>query len=462
MNQAEFDYPCGQVVFDYDGGKVNVCINSVSTENTLVPSPNLMEEARRLMGDTIKNTVFHQAPECSGEKGESATKQDRMQKSVDMVKDWVMTIPTTYEDEPHNDSESVDTAIEPTEVAYPSSPARITVIDDEDDDDDGDDAAVAVPKKKKRTDVVTTTIAGRKIQYTVDNERGELRMRTTESAANDTSTDDLTATNTFTSASFSSFEQIETLKIVRHVETGQYDWLTMIGHAMEAPPVPLTLPGFLLKSDPLAYETIDIMKAHDYANHFVRETDDCGEFLDQRKEQREKIRKLQLVDYFERKRNARFEAISADRSLELPQPGPDERDKIPNYAIWLREVLQYAEIEKKRLTQLQPLNNIGRCRAARTELIRNFDVPIERRTRSASSPNWLGRTIYEHFGEYFSLGMARLEFEIAGRNQREGCHISAHDDNITHYFVSRNNSPSTMVDPMDLLEDPYGFFRPTS
>ncbi|KAK6033033.1 hypothetical protein OSTOST_00758 [Ostertagia ostertagi] len=479
MNQAEFDYPCGQVVFDYEGGKVSVSINNVNAEDTRVPTPNLIEEARRLMGDTVKNTVgvllsfiewqarsvpenfvqvFHPIPQVNNE---LSLKRDRVQKSVDKVKNWVMTIPTTYEDDVDNDLECMDTSNEPMEVVYPSSPARITVIDDEDDDDD---PAVHIPRKKRKgpqNDTVTTTIAGRKIQYSIDTERGVLKMKTMDSALNDASTDDLTATNTFTSASFSSFDQIETLKIIRSTDTGELNWLAMIENALEAAPPPETLPTFLQKSESLAYQTIDIMKAHEYANHFVRETNDDGEFLDLRKEQREKIRQFQLVDYFERRRNARFEAISSDKSLEMPRPGPGERDKIPLYALWLREVLQYAEIEKKRLTQLKPVNFVGRCRAARSEMIREFDVPTKRKKRSASSPPWLGRTIYDHFGEFFSLGMARLEYEVAGRNLREEGQLGAHDDTITHYFVSRNNSPSTVVDPLELLENPYAFFRPT-
>lgn len=43
-------------------------------------------------------------------------------------------------------------------------------------------------------------------------------MKTMDSIANDDSTDDLTATNTFSTASFNSFDQIETLKIIRSKE----------------------------------------------------------------------------------------------------------------------------------------------------------------------------------------------------------------------------------------------------
>ncbi|XGW33206.1 hypothetical protein V3C99_017574 [Haemonchus contortus] len=462
MNQAEFDYPCGQVVFDYSGGKVNVCINTVENESAEPPSPSLIDEARRLMGDAVKNTVFHPSTPVAEEKEDMVMKSDRIQKSVDLVKNWVMTIPSTY-DEVQNDSKSRDTVEDYTEITYPSSPARITVIDDEDDDEE-DESPSPIPKKKRKqsqSDTVTTTIAGRKIWYNIDTEQGLLKMKSVDSNVTDASTDCLTATNTITTASFNSFDQIETLKIIRSPETGELDWLAMIENALEAAPPPETLPSFLQKNEPLEYQTIDIMKAHEYANHFVRDTDINGEFLDLRKQTREKIRQFQLVDYFERKRNARFEAISSNKSLEMPRPGPDERDKIPMYAIWLRDVLQYAEIEKKRLTALKPINNIGRCRAARSEMIREFNLPIKRRKRSTSSPSWLGRTIYDHFGEFFSLGMARLEYEVAGRNMHEEGQVGTHDDTITHYFVSRNNSPSTMIDPLDLLEDPYAYFRPT-
>ncbi|KAK5975007.1 hypothetical protein GCK32_002359 [Trichostrongylus colubriformis] len=460
MNQAEFEYPCGQVVFDFDGGKVSVRINCLASGNIEAPAPSLVDEARRLMGDAVKNTVFDPTPEDIKEKEVLAIRRDRVQKSVDMVTNWMLSIPSTCDDV-NPDSPSMDTVIEPMEIAYPSSPARITVIDDEDDFES--DGSVSVPRKKKKgpqIDTVTTTIAGRKIQYNVDADHGVLKMKTMDSVGNDASTDDLTATNTLTSASFSSFDRIETLKIIRSAETGEFNWTAMIENALEAAPPPVTLPSFLQKNDSLAYQTIDIMKAHEYANHFIRETDENGEFLDLRKEQREKIRQFQLVDYFERRRNARFEAISSDLYLEMPRPSPDQRDKIPLYAGWLRQVLQFAEIERKRLTMLSPVNHVGRCRAARSEVIREFAVPVKRRPRSASTPSWFGRTIYEHFGEFLPLGMARLEYEIAGRKGKEG-QLGARDDTITHYFVSRNNSPSTLVDPLELLANPYGFFSAT-
>lgn len=57
------------------------------------------------------------------------------------------------------------------------------------------------------------------------------------------------------------------------------------------------------------------MKLHEHANHFVHETDEDGEFLDQRKEMREKIKPFQRVDYFERRRNARFVALTIHRNV---------------------------------------------------------------------------------------------------------------------------------------------------
>lgn len=45
---------------------------------------------------------------------------------------------------------------------------------------------------------------------------------------------------------------------------------------------------------------------------------------------------------------SRFEAISSGKPLEMPRPAPGERDKLPLYAGWLREALQYADIERKR------------------------------------------------------------------------------------------------------------------
>lgn len=57
QNQAEFNYPCGQVVFGFECGTVNVCINKPTSEVTPQPSAEAAEEARRIMGNAVDNTV---------------------------------------------------------------------------------------------------------------------------------------------------------------------------------------------------------------------------------------------------------------------------------------------------------------------------------------------------------------------------------------------------------------------
>ncbi|VDM58659.1 unnamed protein product [Angiostrongylus costaricensis] len=454
--QVELDCPCGQVVFFFESGKVGVNINSLSTENVHVPDTVLAEEGRRIMGDCVKNTVFDPLTIIEQEKGNNLTvKHERMKKSIEIVKDWVMSVSSTYNDEVHCETTDVGVeCVEPMEVIYPSNPAHVTVIEDVDDESDSLASVVLKQAKKKccNFDTVTTTIAGRRIEYSVNCADGVLKMKTMDSLTDDTSTDNLSATNTITTASFNSFDQIETLKIIRSHETGELNWIAMIKNALDAIPAPKMMPAFLRRSGSSDCQ-IDVMKAHEHANHFVQELDENGEFIDQRKEQRERIRQFQHVDYFERKRN------TSGTSLEFTVPKADERDKVPLYALWISEVVRYADIERKRMMQLRPINNVGRCRAARSEMIREFAIPCKRARRCNSTPPWFGRTVYEHYGDDLSLGMARLEYEISGRKMQPDPQIGSHDDAITHYFVSRNNSPSTMVDPLELLENPYSFFE---
>ncbi|KAK6766683.1 hypothetical protein RB195_026141 [Necator americanus] len=462
QNQAEFNYPCGQVVFGFECGTVNVCINKPLPESVPQPSTEEIEEARRIMGNVVDNTIFHPTT-INIHSDELSLKSHRMKKSVEAVKRWVASIQSTSVDEIENGDLTIIRGDEHMEVVYPSSPARVQIIDDEDDDDTEFGSCELTTRKCCDSDTITTVIAGRKIQYTVDCEQGYLKMKTMDSTVNDDSTDDLTATNTFSTASFNSFDQIETLKIIRSKETGELDWMAMIQNALEAAPPPETLPGFLLKKESADYRTLDIMKLHEHANHFVRETDEDGEFLDQRKEMREKIKPFQRVDYFERRRNARFEKINSSTPLEMPRPGPGTLDQLPAYGIWIHQVSVYAELEKKRLMALKPVDNIGRCRAARSEMIRGFSIPSKQRKRSASAVYWLGRTMREHFGEYIELGMSRLEYEKtqSGKEKSDSRGFGS-DDVITDYFISRNNTPTTLVDPSELAENPYSYFRPTN
>ncbi|KAJ1368377.1 hypothetical protein KIN20_029500 [Parelaphostrongylus tenuis] len=103
-----------------------------------------------------------------------------------------------------------------------------------------------------------------------------------------------------------SLAEVLTLKIIRFHETGKLNWIAMIDNALDTVPPPKIMPDFLRTSGLLSDCQIDVMKAHEHANHFAKELDENGEFIDQRKEQREKMREFQLVDYFERRRNARF------------------------------------------------------------------------------------------------------------------------------------------------------------
>ncbi|KAL6722527.1 hypothetical protein Aduo_017643 [Ancylostoma duodenale] len=460
QNQAEFNYPCGQVVFGFGCGTVNVCINKPAPEPTPQPSTEAVEEARRIMGNAVDNTVFHPST-VHIQPDELSLKNHRIKKSVEAVRQWVASIQdTVLEDIENGGLPSADD--ERMEVVYPSSPARVQVIDDEDDDTELSSYEEVPTKKCCDTETITAVIAGRKIQYAVDCEQGFLKMKTMDSIANDDSTDDLTATNTFSTASFSSFDQIETLKIIRSKENGELDWMAMIQNALEAAPPPETLPGFMLKKEPVDYKTLDVMKLHEHANHFVHETDEDGEFLDQRKEMREKIKPFQRVDYFERRRNARFEQLKSSTPLEMPRPGPGCLDQLPAYGIWVHQVVVYAELEKKRLMALKPVDNVGRCRAARSEMIRGFSVPSKQKKRSASAVYWLGRTMREHFGEYIEFGMSRMQYEKTSGKERNDARGFGSDDVITDYFVSRNNTPTTLVDPLELVENPYSYFRPTN
>ncbi|KAJ1357372.1 hypothetical protein KIN20_015508 [Parelaphostrongylus tenuis] len=136
------------------------------------------------------------------------------------------------------------------------------------------------------------------------------------------------------------------------------------------------------------------MKTHGHANDFVKELDENGEFIDQRKNNEKKSKNLNLwiisnagetldkgiVPIF-----VRFEAITSGTPLELARPQADDVDKVPLYAAWILEVVRYAEIERKRMTQLRPINNVGRCRAARSEMIRDFAIPCKRRRRDRQS-----------------------------------------------------------------------------
>ncbi|EYC07083.1 hypothetical protein Y032_0072g679 [Ancylostoma ceylanicum] len=465
QNQAEFHYPCGQVVFNFECGTVNVSINKPIPEPTPEPCTEAVEEARRIMGNAVDNTMFHPST-LNIQPDELSLKNHRIKKSVEAVRQWVASIQdTVLEDIENGGLPTADTVVsddERMEVVYPSSPARVQVIDDEDDDTELSSCEEVPTKKCCDTETITTVIAGRKIQYAVDCDQGFLKMKTMDSIANDDSTDDLTATNTFSSASFSSFDQIETLKIIRSKETGELDWMAMIQNALEAAPPPETLPGFMLKKEPVDYKTLDVMKLHEHANHFVHETDEDGEFLDQRKEMREKIKPFQRVDYFERRRNARFEQLKSSTPLEMPRPGPGCLDQLPAYGIWVHQVVVYAELEKKRLMALKPVDNVGRCRAARSEMIRGFSVPSKQRKRSASAVYWLGRTMREHFGEYIEFGMSRMQYEKTSGKERNDARGFGSDDVITDYFVSRNNTPTTLVDPLELVENPYSYFRPTN
>uniref|UniRef100_A0A0K0DMI2 [Histone H3]-lysine(4) N-trimethyltransferase n=1 Tax=Angiostrongylus cantonensis TaxID=6313 RepID=A0A0K0DMI2_ANGCA len=419
--QVELDCPCGQVVFFFDSGKVGVNINSLSTENVHVPDPVLAEEGRRIMGDCVKNTVFDPLTIVEQEKGNSLTmKHDRMKKSIEIVKDWVMTVSSTYDDEVHCETTDAGVeCVEPVEVMCPSSPAHVTVIEDVDDESGSLASVVSKQTKKKccNIDTVTTTIAGRRIEYSVNCADGVLKMKTMDSLTDDTSTDNLSATNTITTASFNSFDQIETLKIIRSHETGEFNWIAMIKSALDGIPAPKITPDFLRGSG----------------------SSDC---------QIDVYAELHLIDF-----------NNSETSLEFTMPKADERDKVPLYALWISEVVRYADIERKRMMQLRPINNVGRCRAARSEMIREFAIPCKRARRCNSTPPWFGRTVYEHYGDDLSLGMARLEYEISGRKMQPDPQIGSHDDAITHYFISRNNSPSTMVDPLELLENPYSFFQ---
>ncbi|VDL77935.1 unnamed protein product [Nippostrongylus brasiliensis] len=455
LEQAEFHYPCGQMVFDFERGKVVVSENELANKNEVEIPMSLKEEAKRIMEDLVQDTVF--CPSSPTNDRRLLAAHDPIQNSVELVKNWVMTIPVTYDDVEQDDSHSVDMEDESVETICEKHPARVTVIDD---NDIGDPAAPQ-EAKSEFVDTVMTTIAGHRIQYAIDDKHGLLKMKTATSGVNYAATDELSVTNTLTTASFNSLDQIETLNIIRDSNTGELNWLAMIEHALEATPTPETLPSFLQKNQGLTYQTMDIMDAHERANHFVRETSDKGEFLDLRKDRRDQIRQFQKVDYFERRRSARYEAIGSDKPLEMSRPPSGEVDKVPQYGIWVQEVAQYADIERKRLMQLKPINNVGRCRAARSEAIREFELPVKRRKRPTSAPVWSGRTLIEHFGEYLSFGMARLEFE---NNKQNGSteRIDSKDDTITHYFISRNNSPSTIIDPLELLADPYARFRPTS
>ncbi|CAJ0609911.1 unnamed protein product [Cylicocyclus nassatus] len=460
-NQAEFNYPCGQVVFGFECGTVNVCINKPIPADVPQLSNEAMEEAQRIMGSAVENTIFHPS---TGQHGDLSLKSHRMKKSVEAVRKWVASIQETAVDEReyaelqtslHHEGECMD-------VVYPSSPARVQVIDDEDDDTEF--GSCELPSKKCcDANTVTTVIAGRKIQYTVDCEQGYLKMKTVDSTANDESTDDLTAANTFSTASFNSLDQIETLKIIRSKDTGELDWIAMIQNALDAAPLPETLPRFMLRKESSDYKILDVMKCHEYANHFVHETNEDGEFLDQRKEMREKIKQFQKIDYYERRRNARFEKIKSSTPLEMPRPDLSTLDQFPAYGIWIHQIVLYAEMEKKRLMGLKPIDNVGRCRAARSELIRGFAVASKQRKRSASAVSWLGRTMREHFGDYIELGMSRLQYERAqSGKERDDARGFGSDDVITDYFVSRNNTPTTLMDPAELIENPYAYFRPTN
>ncbi|VDK41278.1 unnamed protein product [Cylicostephanus goldi] len=450
-NQAEFNYPCGQVVFGFECGTVNVSINKPTLANVPQLSTEAMEEAQRIMGSAVDNTIFHPS---TGQHGDLSLKSHRMKKSVEAVRKWVASIQETAVDE--KEYAELQTSLrhedDCMDVVYPSSPARVQVIDDEDDDTEF--GSCELPSKKC-CDANTVT--------TVDCEQGYLKMKTVDSTANDESTDDLTATNTFSTASFNSLDQIETLKIIRSKETGELDWIAMLQNALDAAPLPETLPRFMLSKESSDYKILDVMKCHEYANHFVHETNEDGEFLDQRKEMREKIKQFQKIDYYERRRNARFEKIKSCTPLEMPRPDLSTLDQFPAYGIWIHQVVLYAEMEKKRLMGLKPIDNVGRCRAARSELIRGFAVPSKQRKRSASAVSWLGRTMREHFGDYIELGMSRLQYEkTQSGKERDDVRGFGSDDVITDYFVSRNNTPTTLMDPAELIENPYAYFRPTN
>lgn len=191
LNEAEFNIPCGQVVFDYNDGKLSVCVNSLTVENDLLPSETLKEEARRIMGDAVRNTVsvalsrvprphvplsnnFAQIfdPSTLIDKQKELS-LSRIQKSVDLVKNWVLTIPTTYNDEgiENDDSTSILSELETMEVASPCGTVpRRFIIDDEECDDEFAESAASAERRRRRgghSETVSRTIAGRKIQYTV-------------------------------------------------------------------------------------------------------------------------------------------------------------------------------------------------------------------------------------------------------------------------------------------------------
>lgn len=93
-----------------------------------------------------------------------------MKKSVEAVRQWVASIQdTVLEDIENVGAQSADTLAseeDRMEVVYPSSPARVQVIDDEDDDTEL--SSCEMPAKKCcNTETITTVIAGRKIQYAV-------------------------------------------------------------------------------------------------------------------------------------------------------------------------------------------------------------------------------------------------------------------------------------------------------
>ncbi|CAJ0598756.1 unnamed protein product [Cylicocyclus nassatus] len=455
-NEAEFSYPCGQIVFGFDGGSVSVCVNKPIPADVPQLSSEAMEEAQRIMGSGVGNTVFH--PSTRKQDG-SSEKSSGMKKPLEAVKYWLATIPEEAMEEVedaemqapsgHEDEESMD-------IVYPSSPARVQVIDDENDDTELE-SYQSPSRKCCDADSFTKVIAGRKILYTVDCEQGFVKLKTVDSKASDEPTDDL-ATSTFSTASFNSYDKIETLRIIRSKETGELDWMTMIQNTLEAPPFPETLPRFLLKKELSDRRILDAMKCHEYANHFVHETDESGEFLDQRKEMREKIKQFQMIDYYERRRNAKFEKISSSTPLEMPRPRL--LDQFPAYGIWVHKVALYAEEEKKRLIGLKPFDNEP-CRAARPELVRGLAEPKKQKKRTASAMSWLGRTMHEHFGDYLELGMSRLQYEKA-QSGTEGDRALSPPDAITNLFVNRSNGTMTPVDPAELIEKPYAYFRPTN
>ncbi|VDN31198.1 unnamed protein product [Cylicostephanus goldi] len=127
----------------------------------------------------------------------------------------------------------------------------------------------------------------------------------------------------------------------------------------------------------------------------------------------------------------------------MARPAPESLDQFPAYGIWVHQVALYAEVEKKRLMGLKPFDSVG-CRAARAVLIRDLAEPRKQRKRYVKVFEVIHKEVFEQSGK-----------------ERENARFGS-DDVITNLFVNENKTPATFMDPAELIEKPYAYFRPTN